>query len=212
MHAAGDYSHHYNTFANIVVSFGGLGIPIIGWLLDKKGYGITLGTINALGVIASAFQAIPSLRFQVCLNRVKSFFVLKIFHPRAAAQSSCIPGCMRAQLLSEKHKWSCSLLSLLLWPVLESLQCTGSNLPLDVPCPGWPATGLRSIGKSTSFDLESLPQTSSLSSAFAASCISRQVHLRADHLCLLPEAPSQQENWIMPCILQKAYTPYLSLP
>lgn len=48
-----------------MVSFGGLGIPIIGWLLDKKGYGITLGTINAMGVIASACQAIPSLRFQV---------------------------------------------------------------------------------------------------------------------------------------------------
>ncbi len=62
---AGDYSHHYTNFANIIVSFGGLGIPIIGWLLDKKGYGITLGTINLMGVIASAFQAIPSLRFQV---------------------------------------------------------------------------------------------------------------------------------------------------
>ncbi|KAK9819041.1 hypothetical protein WJX74_009705, partial [Apatococcus lobatus] len=61
----GDYNHHYTTFANIMVSFGGLGIPIIGWLLDKKGYGITLGTINAMGVIASACQAIPSLRFQV---------------------------------------------------------------------------------------------------------------------------------------------------
>lgn len=61
----GDDRHHYTNFANIIVSFGFVVIPVIGWLLDHKGYGITLGTINCIGVICSVLQAIPSLRLQV---------------------------------------------------------------------------------------------------------------------------------------------------
>ncbi|KAL3151740.1 hypothetical protein ABBQ38_012718 [Trebouxia sp. C0009 RCD-2024] len=61
----GDAQHHYTNFANIIVSFGFVVIPVIGWLLDHKGYGITLGTINCIGVIVSVLQAIPSLRLQV---------------------------------------------------------------------------------------------------------------------------------------------------
>ena len=61
----GDVLHHYTNFANIIVSFGFVVIPVIGWLLDHKGYGITLGTINCIGVICSVLQAIPSLRLQV---------------------------------------------------------------------------------------------------------------------------------------------------
>ena len=61
----GDSQHHYTNFANIIVSFGFVGIPLIGWLLDKKGYGITLGTINFFGVLCSVLQAIPSLQLQV---------------------------------------------------------------------------------------------------------------------------------------------------
>ncbi len=61
----GDSRHHYTNFANIIVSFGFVGIPLIGWLLDKKGYGITLGTINFFGVLCSVLQAIPSLQLQV---------------------------------------------------------------------------------------------------------------------------------------------------
>ena len=61
----GDSSNTVTGIANIVPAFGFLGIPVIGWLLDTKGYGITLGTINCLGVIASLFQAMPSLWFQV---------------------------------------------------------------------------------------------------------------------------------------------------
>lgn len=63
----GDAQHHYTNFANIIVSFGFVVIPVIGWLLDHKGYGITLGTINCIGVIVSVLQAIPSLRLQVRL-------------------------------------------------------------------------------------------------------------------------------------------------
>jgi hypothetical protein len=61
----GDSEHVVTNIANVVPAFGFIGIPIIAWLLDKKGYGITLGTINFLGVIASIFQAMPSLYFQV---------------------------------------------------------------------------------------------------------------------------------------------------
>ncbi|KAK9804317.1 hypothetical protein WJX72_006375 [[Myrmecia] bisecta] len=61
----GDLDHAYTDVANIIVSFGWLGIPFIGWCLDKKGYGITLGLINTLGVVSSLFQAMPSLGFQV---------------------------------------------------------------------------------------------------------------------------------------------------
>lgn len=64
----GDSAHVVTNIANVVPAFGFVGIPIIAWLLDKKGYGITLGTINFLGVIASIFQAMPSLYFQVCLG------------------------------------------------------------------------------------------------------------------------------------------------
>lgn len=69
----GDAAHHYTNFANVIVSFGFVVIPVIGWLLDQKGYGITLGTINCIGVIVSVLQAIPSLRLQVRLTM--RFFV-----------------------------------------------------------------------------------------------------------------------------------------
>ena len=32
----GDYNHAYTNFANIVVAFAFLTIPVIGWQLDKK--------------------------------------------------------------------------------------------------------------------------------------------------------------------------------
>lgn len=61
----GDIHLRVTGIANIVPAFGFLGIPVIGWLLDTKGYGITLGTINFLAVVASLFEAMPSLWFQV---------------------------------------------------------------------------------------------------------------------------------------------------
>ena len=61
----GDQNHHFTAFANIIPAFGFLGIPFMTWLLDKKGYGVTLTTINFLTVLASLFEAMPSLRFQV---------------------------------------------------------------------------------------------------------------------------------------------------
>ena len=67
----GDTNHHFTAFANIIPAFGFLGIPFMTWLLDKKGYGATLSTINFLTVLASLFEAMPSLRFQVqrgCLS------------------------------------------------------------------------------------------------------------------------------------------------
>ena len=55
----------YTKIASIVPAFGFVGIPCIGWLLDHRGYGATLATINLLAVAASLAQAIPSLPFQV---------------------------------------------------------------------------------------------------------------------------------------------------
>jgi len=64
LESRGDDSHAYAEFGNIIVAFAGFTIPIIAWLLDKKGYGITLGTINALSVVTGVFQAIPVLWIQ----------------------------------------------------------------------------------------------------------------------------------------------------
>ncbi|KAK9901983.1 hypothetical protein WJX75_000204 [Coccomyxa subellipsoidea] len=61
----GDSAHVVTNIANVVPAFGFIGIPVISWLLDKKGYGVTLAVINLLGVLASIFQAMPSLPFQV---------------------------------------------------------------------------------------------------------------------------------------------------
>ena len=66
----GDEHHTFTGIANIVPAFGFLGIPVIGWLLDTKGFGITLGTINFLGVLASLFEAMPSLGFQASTLQV----------------------------------------------------------------------------------------------------------------------------------------------
>jgi hypothetical protein len=60
----GDAAHNYSNMGNIVVAFAFIAIPVIGWLLDKKGYGVTLGAINALGVLTSVMQALPSLWLQ----------------------------------------------------------------------------------------------------------------------------------------------------
>ena len=61
----GGPDHVVTAIANVVPAFGFVGIPVIAWLLDKMGYGITLATINFLGVLASFFQAMPSVWFQV---------------------------------------------------------------------------------------------------------------------------------------------------
>ena len=61
----GGEGHIVTAIANVVPAFGFIGIPVIGWLLDRMGYGVTLATINFLGVLASFFQAMPSVWFQV---------------------------------------------------------------------------------------------------------------------------------------------------
>lgn len=66
----GGPDHIVTSIANVVPAFGFIGIPVIGWLLDRMGYGITLATINFLGVLASFFQAMPSVWFQVCTGFV----------------------------------------------------------------------------------------------------------------------------------------------
>ncbi|RMZ52921.1 hypothetical protein APUTEX25_001040, partial [Auxenochlorella protothecoides] len=47
----GSNAETYSNFGNVVVAFAFLLIPVIGWLLDKKGYGSTLGSILGLSVL-----------------------------------------------------------------------------------------------------------------------------------------------------------------
>ena len=91
----GDAAHVVTNVANVVPAFGFIGIPVIGWLLDKKGYGVTLATINFLGVIASFFQAMPSLYFQA---RHKT---LEIDPGNATQTLKCDALCHHA---SERHR------------------------------------------------------------------------------------------------------------
>jgi MFS family permease len=60
----GDDDNAYSNFGNVIVAFAFVVIPVIAWLLDKKGYGLTLGSINALAVLTSVMQALPMLWIQ----------------------------------------------------------------------------------------------------------------------------------------------------
>lgn len=74
----GDSNNAYSNFGNVVVAFAFLSMPLIAWLLDAKGYGATLGTINAMGVVTSLLQALPWLHIQaitIVLWMVGRFFM-----------------------------------------------------------------------------------------------------------------------------------------
>ena len=60
----GDFDNYYSNFGNVVVALAFMFIPLIAYLLDQKGYGWTLGSINALAVLTSVLQSIPWLRIQ----------------------------------------------------------------------------------------------------------------------------------------------------
>ena len=91
----GGADHVVTSIANVVPAFGFIGIPVIGWLLDRMGYGITLATINFLGVLASFFQAMPSVWFQVrpcpkpCACRPS--WVLRSCSPPSASRAALLP-------------------------------------------------------------------------------------------------------------------------
>ena len=81
----GDEGHAYASFGQVVVAFAGFTIPIIAWLLDKKGYGVTLGTINAISVLSGALMAIPWLWIQsltLTLWMVGRFFMYSSYFVR----------------------------------------------------------------------------------------------------------------------------------
>ena len=64
LEAKGDTSHAYAEFGQVIVAFAGFTIPLIAWLLDKKGFGVTLGVINCIGMLTGALMAIPWLWIQ----------------------------------------------------------------------------------------------------------------------------------------------------
>ncbi len=88
----GGADHIVTSIANVVPAFGFIGIPVIGWLLDRMGYGITLATINFLGVLASFFQAMPNVWFQVRLSAQvpRSVMSLDIFPASSNSRFWCV--------------------------------------------------------------------------------------------------------------------------
>lgn len=89
----GDSDHVVTNIANVVPAFGFVGIPVIAWLLDKKGYGVTLAVINLLGVLASIFQAMPSLYFQVRASTMGGCCCYGEPAPAAGRKMSGISAC-----------------------------------------------------------------------------------------------------------------------
>jgi len=81
----GDEGHAYASYGQVVVAFAGFTIPIIAWLLDKKGYGVTLGTINAISILSGALMAIPWLWIQsvtLTLWMIGRFFMYSSYFVR----------------------------------------------------------------------------------------------------------------------------------
>ncbi len=111
----GDDRHHYTNFANVIVSFGFVVIPLIGWLLDHKGYGVTMGTINCIGVICSVLEAIPSLRLQVRMHLLALCF-----------QTTYLPDRMLSVCNQQSDSWyrsECTLLLCVLRPLTCLIRC-----------------------------------------------------------------------------------------
>ena len=116
----GGADHIVTSIANVVPAFGFIGIPVIGWLLDRMGYGITLATINFLGVLASFFQAMPSVWFQVrpdpdpCIYPLydSSFkAILRSVRCWQGSVSKLLECCMLAQIPTSSMQHSSSSIS-----------------------------------------------------------------------------------------------------
>ncbi|KDD76078.1 hypothetical protein H632_c366p1 [Helicosporidium sp. ATCC 50920] len=74
----GPSSNAYSNFGNVIVAFAFVTIPIIGWMLDKKGYGYTLAAINTMGILTLVLQAVPNLPIQaltIVIWMVCRFFI-----------------------------------------------------------------------------------------------------------------------------------------
>lgn len=46
----------YGNITSVVLACGGIFIPATHWLVDRRGYGVTLATVNVLGVLCCVFQ------------------------------------------------------------------------------------------------------------------------------------------------------------
>lgn len=46
----------YSNLTSVVLACGGVFIPATHWLVDRRGYGATLATVNILGVLCCVFQ------------------------------------------------------------------------------------------------------------------------------------------------------------
>eukprot|EP01026_Neomeris_dumetosa_P018122 TRINITY_DN1709_c0_g1_i4.p3 TRINITY_DN1709_c0_g1~~TRINITY_DN1709_c0_g1_i4.p3 ORF type:complete len:251 (+),score=22.64 TRINITY_DN1709_c0_g1_i4:856-1608(+) len=60
----GDVSHFYTNLTGPMQALGFIAIPLVGWLLDDVGFGITMLVILIGGIVESLLQAIPNLQVQ----------------------------------------------------------------------------------------------------------------------------------------------------
>ncbi|ELR21409.1 uncharacterized protein ACA1_183430 [Acanthamoeba castellanii str. Neff] len=61
----GDYDATYTVLLNVITPLGALGIPIYGWLMDKKGFALSYAVINLLGIGINVLALIPVLPLQI---------------------------------------------------------------------------------------------------------------------------------------------------
>eukprot|EP01026_Neomeris_dumetosa_P012396 TRINITY_DN14322_c0_g2_i2.p2 TRINITY_DN14322_c0_g2~~TRINITY_DN14322_c0_g2_i2.p2 ORF type:complete len:203 (-),score=5.16 TRINITY_DN14322_c0_g2_i2:353-925(-) len=60
----GDHDHFYTDLTGPMQALGFIGVPIIGWLLDDVGFGVTFLVVLLLIIIDVWFQMIPNLQVQ----------------------------------------------------------------------------------------------------------------------------------------------------
>ena len=62
LRAKGDTNDLYTNLVVVILALGALWLPLMHYLVDRKGYAVTLFVINTLGVVCSGLQAcIPCL-------------------------------------------------------------------------------------------------------------------------------------------------------
>ena len=105
-----------------------LGSRTVIWLLDTRGYGLALGTINFLGVLASLFEAMPSLGFQAS-PRLQAWSCHKGRLAEACARHTCLSAGLSPAQLRARCRQLAGMSRL--WLACCCSACTTSKLPLQ---------------------------------------------------------------------------------
>jgi len=83
LRAKGDTNELYANLVVVILALGALWLPLMHYLVDRKGYAITLFVINTLGVVCSGLQA----RFGLC--HIKVMVQSTIVHRNPAMRLQC---------------------------------------------------------------------------------------------------------------------------